>query len=185
MEIGKIEEAKKDFIKAIDFGLNIFKVHGNLASLDTPEEAIKEYAKQIELEPKNFLLYGNRGAILYNLKKFEDAIKDFDKAIELNPSDSTFYRRRALAKEELNRIDDANKDWETASKLDIPSKKKFSESEVGILNTDVSIYYFSRKDGNNYSDVERIKLKENGFIDGDAPPDFFDQFGKDMDRLMT
>ncbi|HRG77246.1 MAG TPA: DUF3696 domain-containing protein [Leptospiraceae bacterium] len=183
LEIGKIEEAKKDFIKAIDLGLNIFKVQGNLASLDTPQEAIKEYAKQIELDPKNILLYGNRGSILYNLKKFEDAIKDFDKAIELNPSDSTYYRSRALAKEELNRIDDANKDWETASNLDIPSKKIFSESEVGISSEDVAIYYFSRKEGNNFSDVAKINLTETGRITK-PPKGFFDQFNTDLKRLL-
>ncbi|MBK9498686.1 MAG: DUF3696 domain-containing protein [Leptospiraceae bacterium] len=54
-----------------------------------------------------------------------------------------------------------------------------------ILNEDVAIYYFSRKEGNNFSDVDRINLTKNGFVEGNIPPGFFDQFNIDMDRLLT
>ncbi|MCB1144528.1 MAG: DUF3696 domain-containing protein [Leptospiraceae bacterium] len=64
-------------------------------------------------------------------------------------------------------------------------QKEKTNKMIGISSDDVAIYFFSRKEGNNFSDVERIELKETGFIKADTPPDFFDQFGKDMDRLMT
>ena len=56
-----------------------------MSSLGKPEEAIKDYTKAIELDPKDAEAYNNRGTEFSSLGKSEEAIKDYTKAIELNP----------------------------------------------------------------------------------------------------
>ncbi|HMV41880.1 MAG TPA: DUF3696 domain-containing protein [Leptospiraceae bacterium] len=62
-------------------------------------------------------------------------------------------------------------------------KKENPDKTIGISNEDVAIYYFSREEGRNYSDVERINLTETGRIKK-PPRKFFDQFDLDLRRLL-
>ena len=49
------------------------------------KEAIADYDKAIELNPKDAQAYNNRGVAKKMLKQYKEAIADYDKAIELNP----------------------------------------------------------------------------------------------------
>ncbi len=90
--------------------------------LNMYEEALSDYAKCIELNPKSPLGYYNRGLMLYKQKIFRLAIEDFSKVIELNPYfDSEAYGYRAKSYEELKMYDKAKEDNLTFEKL---SKKK-------------------------------------------------------------
>ena len=48
-------------------------------------EAVAEFTKAIELDPKLALAYNNRGLAFYNLEKNAEAVGNFTKAIELDP----------------------------------------------------------------------------------------------------
>lgn len=63
------------------------------------------------------------------------------------------------------------------------AKKTEKNPKIGISNEDVSIYYFSRNQKSNSSNVDKINLSETGRI-SKAPKGFFDQFGIDMKRLL-
>ena len=51
-------------------------------------DAIKAYAKAIEIDPQDADAWLNRGAALVKLGKPEDAIKAYAKASEINPQDA-------------------------------------------------------------------------------------------------
>ena len=53
------------------------------------EEAIKDYDKAIELNPNNGAFYNNRGVSKENLGEYNEALKDYKKALELDPNYDT------------------------------------------------------------------------------------------------
>ena len=63
----------------------------------TTAEAISEYTKAIELDPKNAEAYNNRGAAYNDSDQFDKAISDCSKAIELNPKLAEAYCNRGMA----------------------------------------------------------------------------------------
>ena len=56
--------------------------------LEKYSEAIADFTKVIELDPKNALAYYNRGAAKFALNKYSEAMADYTKAIELDPKDA-------------------------------------------------------------------------------------------------
>ncbi|MFA5383053.1 MAG: tetratricopeptide repeat protein [Candidatus Micrarchaeia archaeon] len=88
------------------------------AVLEKYEEAIENYDKAIELNPKDAGVYNNRGVAKAILKRYIEAIKDFDKAIELNPNYASVYNNRGAAKAKLEKYKEAIKDFDKAIELD-------------------------------------------------------------------
>jgi Tfp pilus assembly protein PilF len=59
------------------------------------DQAISDFNKAIEINPRYVKAYNNRG-IIYRLKgQYEQAISDFNKAIEINPMDAQTYNNLA------------------------------------------------------------------------------------------
>ena len=81
------------------------------------KEAIKDYNKAIELNPKSAIAYNNRGNAKSDSGEYEDAIKDYDKAIELDPQLAEAYYNRGLSKDYLEEYEDAIKDYDKAIEL--------------------------------------------------------------------
>ena len=50
------------------------------------QEAIAEYGKVLELDPRFVDAYSNRGAVYTDLGEYQKAIRDYDQAIQLNPA---------------------------------------------------------------------------------------------------
>ena len=59
------------------------------------EDALYEFTRTIELNPKFTGAYINRGNVYFHMKNLEDALKDYDKAIELGAHVSGLYFNRA------------------------------------------------------------------------------------------
>ncbi|MDI6642086.1 MAG: tetratricopeptide repeat protein, partial [Elusimicrobiota bacterium] len=85
------------------------------------EEAIKCYDKAIEINPKHYKFYCNKGVALDELGKYEEAIACYDKAIEINPQCYEAYFNKGNAyyhlgkyKETIGRSDEAIKYYNKA-----------------------------------------------------------------------
>jgi tetratricopeptide (TPR) repeat protein len=76
------------------------------------EEALKDYAEAIRLNPQAGAWYGNRGLIHLESKKYEDAIADFGTCIELAPGNEVAHRNRALAYSRKKEFAKAAADYE-------------------------------------------------------------------------
>jgi len=80
------------------------------------DQAIADYNKDIEINPRDAVAYYNRG-IVYGLSgQYDQAIADYTKAIELNPKDSDSYYNRGNAYETNRNMKMACSDWRKACK---------------------------------------------------------------------
>ena len=60
------------------------------------DQAIEDFDKAIELNPKLTEAYYNRGNAYYGKKDYDKAIADYNKAIELNPNYAEAYYNRGV-----------------------------------------------------------------------------------------
>jgi tetratricopeptide (TPR) repeat protein len=95
------KKAYEDFSKAIELAMpqaaRAYAARGfcYYQELGLDQEAIKDFNKAIQLEPKNGDYYLYRALSYDKLGKNDDALKDFNKAIELDPTESCNYAGRA------------------------------------------------------------------------------------------
>ena len=86
------------------------------------EEAIEEYTKVLEFDPKNkkfnSLILANRALCYQKLKKNTEALRDSNQSIKLNPYYARGYVKRGNVYMELKMYDDAKADFQKAKELD-------------------------------------------------------------------
>ncbi len=81
------------------------------------DEAITEFAKALEANPRDAEAYNSQGST-YTLKgQYDQALADFNKALELNPKYAKAYYNRALAYYYKGRYDEAIADLTKATEL--------------------------------------------------------------------
>lgn len=61
------------------------------------DQAISEFNKALEINPKDSGAYKNRGAAYMNKRQYDQAISDYTKALEINPKDAEAYNIRGRA----------------------------------------------------------------------------------------
>jgi tetratricopeptide (TPR) repeat protein len=61
-------------------------------------ESIADLDQAIKINPKNALLYNNRGGNKFDLGHFDEAIADYDRALEIDPDFIIAYTNRGVAK---------------------------------------------------------------------------------------
>ena len=82
------------------------------------DEAIAEFNKAIELNPKLAPPHNNLGNALKAKNRLDEAIAEFNKAIELDPKYAGAHNNLGLALEAKNRLDDAIAEFNKAIELD-------------------------------------------------------------------
>jgi hypothetical protein len=82
------------------------------------EEAVAEYTKAIELDPKLAAAYYNRGLAYFKMKQYDSALADFNKTLELNPKSSTAWVGRGISLEGLGKYKEALEAYNKALELD-------------------------------------------------------------------
>jgi len=85
---GNVDEALKDYNKAIELNPDYFKAYNNRAilkssKLQNDNEALKDFNKAIEINPNYADAYVGRGTSKYNIKDFKGACKDWNKAASM------------------------------------------------------------------------------------------------------
>eukprot|EP01080_Neovahlkampfia_damariscottae_P000567 gene567-8077_t len=124
--------------------------------------AIDYYTKAIELDPNNHVLYSNRSASFFGLKKYSESIQDAKKCIELKRDFVKGYYRLAQAVFELKDYPGANMIYKKALELDpknVQIKKQIEvvERKLKIIQKkDNFIKNMSTLDGQIRIDLETI-----------------------------
>ncbi len=75
------------------------------------DEAISDYTKVLEIDPREVRAYVNRGATYGRKGQYDQAISDFTKALEINPGDALAYPNRGLAYYSKGQYDKAISDY--------------------------------------------------------------------------
>ncbi|MGA3207330.1 MAG: tetratricopeptide repeat protein [Syntrophales bacterium] len=104
------------------------------ASLDNYRQAIGDYDKAIELDPKFAKAYDNRGAAYGSLGNYRKAIEDCSKAIELDPEFAKAYDNRGVAYASLGNNRQAIGDYDKAIELDPKFAKAFYSRGVAYYD---------------------------------------------------
>ena len=86
--------------------------------LGNSTQAMLDYTKTIDLDPKFDLAYFSRGFLKYKLGDKEGALKDYDKTIELNPNLTSAHCNRGYTKSDLGDNSGALSDFNKAIGLD-------------------------------------------------------------------
>jgi tetratricopeptide (TPR) repeat protein len=101
------------------------------------DNAIAEYSKAIDLNPRLAEAYCNRGLAYYNKGQNDEAISDFNKAIDLNPKFVQAYYNRGLAYSEKGQHDKAILEFNKAIDLNPKFAKAYYSRAVS--------YYFKEE----------------------------------------
>jgi stress-induced-phosphoprotein 1 len=90
------------------------------------QEAVVQYTKAVNLDPKNKVYYSNRSNAYVQLQKYEEALKDATQTIELDPNWSRGYGRKGVALFFLGRYSLAAKAYEEGLKLE-PGNESYKQ----------------------------------------------------------
>ncbi|WP_375496211.1 tetratricopeptide repeat protein, partial [uncultured Nostoc sp.] len=71
------------------------------------DEAIANYQKAIQLDPKYAGAYNGLGNVLYEQEKLDEAIANYQKAIQLDPKDATTYHNLGMMLGNQKKLDEA------------------------------------------------------------------------------
>jgi len=81
-------------------------------------QAIDDFSRCIEHDPKNALYYSARGEVYVSDKDYANALEDYNAAIALDPASPAFYYARGSIYEVQKDLEDSIADYEQAKKLD-------------------------------------------------------------------
>ncbi|MFH1227619.1 MAG: tetratricopeptide repeat protein [Planctomycetota bacterium] len=81
------------------------------------EEAIPDFKKVLEYDPKSHIAYFARAIIEEDKKQYDDAIKSYTKAIELYPEYDMAYNNRGVIYKDKKEMDKAFADYDKAIEL--------------------------------------------------------------------
>ncbi len=111
-------------------------------------EAIKAYDKAVELDPKYFKAYIDKGVILLNnFKKYEKAIKVFDQAIAINNDENVdiygygsrhnfsnclAYYNKGITLGELGKYEEAIKAYNQAIKINPKLAQAYNDKGLAL-----------------------------------------------------
>jgi len=139
---GKFKEAKEEFEKALKAdpfyesakeslriiedvadkkiecktAIHLFKGAAYVIKWQTGE-AIAEYNKAIELNPRFAMAYRARGKAYSKKRQHDKAISDYNKAKDIDPRFAMAYYNRGIAYEANGNMKQACSDWKTACEL--------------------------------------------------------------------
>ncbi|MFW6180872.1 MAG: tetratricopeptide repeat protein, partial [Spirochaetota bacterium] len=83
----------EDYTKALEYGYEdrygVYILRGKANdALGRRREALRDLTAAVNIEPEQTRAYGERGALLYVLKRYVPAERDLSRALELDPSES-------------------------------------------------------------------------------------------------
>ncbi|MCZ9892541.1 tetratricopeptide repeat protein [Brachyspira hyodysenteriae] len=99
------------------------------------EEAIEDFNKIIELNPKDRDAYFFRGLTKTGLKLYEEAIEDFNEAIKLNLKNWESYFARGVSKSSLKLYEEAIVDFNKTIKLNPKNEKAYFNRGIAKIES--------------------------------------------------
>lgn len=95
------------------------------------DQAIRDYTKALEINPKHVVAYFNRGNSYCEKGQYDRAINDFTKAFEINPKYGEAYLNRGIAYAKKGQYDRAISYYDKA--LEINPKHVMTYNNRGLI----------------------------------------------------
>lgn len=118
---GWLDEAIKEFKKAIDLDPSSAHAHDNLATVYAEKklfrEALSEYLTALKLEPESATAHYNLACFL-STHAGEMAVEEYKEAIELDPEYPDAHLNLGLTYADQGRVEEAMRELQTAIELD-------------------------------------------------------------------
>ncbi|MBI3270447.1 MAG: protein kinase [Planctomycetes bacterium] len=130
------KQCLEDAEEAIRLGEPAWAARGNARwKLGDRDGALADFARTLELEPRDALTRNHRGVLWVEKNDLAAALADFDKAVELAPGFGQAWANRALARalegDHAGAVSDAHKALDTASRQAAYREKM--EALLGLL----------------------------------------------------
>ncbi|MBC8462714.1 MAG: DUF898 family protein [Deltaproteobacteria bacterium] len=118
---GDLENAEKDFTKAIDINYRDKDAYYNRGLVFVKMKkyglAVKDFDKVIELDSRAVDAYCNRGSANYQLGRSDLAIRDYNEALKLSPKDGDLFYNRGVVNLSKGMKTEAKADFKKAAML--------------------------------------------------------------------
>ncbi|MBX9828291.1 MAG: tetratricopeptide repeat-containing glycosyltransferase family protein [Xanthobacteraceae bacterium] len=118
---GQIAEGAKVIRRALAVGKPQARLYNLLGQLhlrqSQDEDALKAFGQAIETDPTFPDAYGNRGALLAEMKRFQEAFEDLNRAIKLRQNNATDLCNHGGVLSDLGRLDEALRSLNRALEL--------------------------------------------------------------------
>lgn len=132
---GWLDEAIKEFKKAIELDPNSAHAHDNLATVYAEKkryrEALEEYLTALRLEPDSATAHYNLAAFL-SAHAMDFAVSEYKEAIDLEPDYPDAHLNLGLTWADLGQFQDATRELRTAVELD-PTDALPRQELAGVL----------------------------------------------------
>jgi len=133
------------------------------------DQAISDYNKALEIDPKYAEAYNNRGVVYRRKGQYDRAISDYNKALEINPRDAEAYNNRGVAYSIKGQYDRAISDYSQAVEIN----QRFAEGYYGRG----ICYYYQKQYDKSWGDIN--KAQGLGLT---IPPQFLDDLRRASGR---
>ena len=121
----EFDQSKKDPKDLIEF-VTCYRDAVTLSHQEQYDQAIRDFDKAIELNPRYAKAYNDRGTCYLGKGDYDQALRDFDKAIALSPADDNAYNNRGLAYSEQGNYNQAIRDLNQAIELNPRDAKAYN-----------------------------------------------------------
>ena len=136
-ERGRLDEAKKEFEKALELDPSHAKARNNLGLIydqqGRSEDAIREFHLALKLNPDNADVHYNLGLIYGRQGRLNDAIMEFQISLKINPNDASAHNNLGVLFGQQGRLDDAIREFQAALKIDPDHTKARNNLTRAIL----------------------------------------------------
>ena len=130
------------------------------------DEALADFNKAIELNPRDPDAWNNRGLVYDRLGRQDEALFDFSRAIEIDDFYGKGYNNRGRIYIKLGRTAEADEDLKKAARLGVKEAKDYLDSRgiaYAIPNRfEVAVSYFRYDYKEDFTPLSRVR-KRAGF----------------------
>ena len=107
--------------------------------LNRYDDALADYTKTIELNPRGALAYNFRADLYKELKRYDEAFADYEKAIELEPGNEFMYQDLGELYEKLKQYDKAIADYTKVIEL-FPTSRDCGQYMIKYISGEVECH---------------------------------------------
>jgi tetratricopeptide (TPR) repeat protein len=157
-QIGRLDEAEKEYNVALRFDPDYVKVYMNLGQLFVSksklDEAKKNYEKAIQLEPRQGEIHAGYAYLLERLGRPDDARVEYESAVHLSPKSARLFYTYGAFLDKRGELDAAIAQYQRALEVDPNLADAHSELATALLTKGDS-----QKAEAHYLEAERLDPK--------------------------